>query len=64
MSTKMSRGGQVQLHQRDQALASGQHLGIGAVLVKQGNRFVQRFRGGVLKLRWYHEALLYHAGGA
>ena len=53
------RNGQLQLHQRDEALASGQHHGFGAEPVKQGNRLIQRLRGKVLELGWYHGGLLF-----
>ena len=56
------RHGQLQLHQRDQALASGQHDGFGAVLLEQGDRLLQRFGGEVLEFGWYHEALLFRLG--
>src|SRR6202012_1023858 len=41
-------------HHRDQALAAGQHPGLGVgVLGEQPDRFVQGGGGGVVKRRWF-----------
>ena len=53
----MPSGGVGTLIQGDEALASGQHAGFGALLVEEGNRFIQRFRGKILEAGWYHKTI-------
>jgi len=51
---QVTRLGQPEVHQRDQALAPGQHPGLGiGMLGEQPDRLVQGGGGGVVKRRWF-----------
>ena len=52
---QQGRRGEPELHERNQALATGQYLRIVTVLGQQGQRIVKQPRGGVLETGWKHE---------
>ena len=54
---EMRGGSQLQLHQGDKALPSGQNPGIGAEIAQKGKGFIEGRGGMVLKLGWNHRAL-------
>ena len=47
-----------QLHHRQQAVAAGEHLGLAAIVLKQGNRLPDRARLVVVETWWNHSGLL------